>query len=333
MISKYKPYTKGLIASIIVAIIAIFLSKLISFSTATLAIILGMIIGNKFTFLNEKGSEFLNGIKFAEKDLLMFAIALMGINLNFTILAELGFKTIFIIMIAMVFTISMGIFVGKLFKINPKLALMIGIGNAVCGSSAIAATSGIAKVKNDDIAISIALVNLMGTIGIFLAPFLAYVLKFNDFDGGVFVGNTLQAVGQAVAAGFSISDEAGANATVVKMGRVLLLAPLVFVLIYLANRESKNSTEEIGEKAKVGIPSFILWFLFFTTLASFEVLPKNIEHIIGDVSRYIAIVAMSAIGLMINFKTIKESASKAFKVSSIVFAMQLTLSAILISVL
>jgi uncharacterized membrane protein YadS len=114
---------------------------------------------------------------------------------------------------------------------------------------------------------------------------------------------------------------------------VLLLAPIVFILIYLANKESKNGAEDVGEKAKVGIPSFILWFLFFTTLASFEVLPKNIEHIIGDVSRYIAIIAMSAIGLMINFKTIKESASKAFKVSSIVFAMQLTLSAVLISVL
>ncbi len=333
LIAKYRPYTKGVLASIVVAIIAIALGKLISFSTSTLAIILGMIIGNKFTFLNKKGSEFLSGIKFAEKDLLMFAIALMGINLNFTILAELGVKTIVIIVVAMIFTISMGIFIGKLFKINPKLALMIGIGNAVCGSSAIAATSGIVKVKNDDIAISIALVNLMGTIGIFLAPFLAYLLHFNDFDGGVFVGNTLQAVGQAVAGGFSISDEAGANATVVKMGRVLLLAPLVFILIYLTNRESKNSSETQEVKAKVGIPSFILWFLFFTTLASFEVLPKSIEHMIGSVSHFIAIIAMSAIGLMINFKTIKESASKAFKVSSIVFALQLTLSAILISVL
>jgi uncharacterized membrane protein YadS len=73
--------------------------------------------------------------------------------------------------------------------------------------------------------------------------------------------------------------------------------------------------------------------LFFTTLASFEVLPKGIEELIGDMSRYIAIIAMSAIGLMINFKTIRESASKAFKVSSIVFAMQLTLTAILILVL
>jgi uncharacterized integral membrane protein (TIGR00698 family) len=334
ILTKYKPYTKGLLASIIVAIIAIILGKLLSFSTSTLAIIIGLLIGNQFTFLNKKDSPYLGGIKFAEKDLLMFAIALMGINLNFAILAELGFKTIFIIIIAMAFTIAMGIFIGKLFGLNSKLALMIGIGNAVCGSSAIAATSGVVKVKGDDVAISIALVNLMGTIGIFLAPFLAYLLHFNNFDAGVFVGNTLQAVGQAVAAGFSISPEAGANATVVKMGRVLLLAPLVLLLIYIANKKSTdNAGDSSQKKAKIGIPSFILWFMFFTILASFEILPKNIEHIISSTSHYIAIVAMSAIGLMINFKTIKESASKAFKVSSIVFALQLMLSAILITVL
>ena len=326
-------HTRGLIVSIIIAIVSIIIAKFISFSTATIAIILGMIIGNKFSFLNEKGSKYLSGIKFAEKDLLMFAIALLGINLNFTILASLGFKTIFIIVIAMVFTILMGVFLGKLFKLNPKLALMIGIGNAVCGSSAIAATSGIAKVKSDDVAISIALVNLMGTVGIFLAPFLAYLLNFNDFDAGIFVGNTLQAVGQVVAGGFSISPEAGMNATVVKMGRVLLLAPLVFILIYLAKRESRKSDEINDEKAKVGFASFILWFLFFVVLASFEVLPKGIEEFISATSHYISIVAMSAIGLMIHFDTIKNSASVAFKVSSILFAMQLAFSAILISVI
>ena len=336
--SKYKSYTKGLLVAIGVTAISLVISNLISFSTATITIILGMIIGNKFTFLNTKGSDYLAGIKWAEKDLLMFAIALLGINLNFTILASLGFKTIVLITASMVFTIFGGILLGRLFKIDSKLALMIGIGNGVCGSSAIAGTSGIAKVKSDDIAISIALVNLMGTIGIFLAPFLAYLLHFDDATAGIFVGNTLQAVGQVVAGGFSISPEAGANATVVKMGRVLLLVPLVFILIYIySNEEQKNDNDSNNEnstqKAKVTFPSFILWFLFFIVLASFEILPKSLEHIISSASHYISLVAMSAIGLMINFATIKQSASKAFKVSSLLFMLQLIFSAILLKLL
>ncbi len=333
-ISKYKTYTKGLLASIAVAIVASIITHFISFSTATVAIILGMIVGNKFynTF-HAEDSKFKSGVKWAEKDLLMFAIALMGINLNFTMLANLGVKTILIIVFGMMFTITMGIVLGKLFKLNPKLSLMIGIGNGVCGSSAIAATSGVAKVQSNDIGISIALVNLMGTIGIFLAPFLAHLLGFTDIQAGIFTGNTLQAVGQAVAAGFSISDEAGHYATVVKMGRVLLLVPLVLILIYVAKRENKKNGEEIEAKGKVGVPSFILWFVGFSVVASLGWLPKEVETIIGTVSHYITLIAMSAIGLMIHFGTIVKSAGTAFKVSSLLFALQLMFSALLISLL
>lgn len=323
---QYKKYQQGMFVSVLVTIVAITLSKLTHFNSATVAILLGLLVGNIFykTFHN-KNSPYKSGIKFAEKDLLMFAIALMGINLNFTMLASLGFKTIFMIVVAMAFTIFMGLFLGKLFGLNKKLSLMLGIGNAVCGSSAIAATSGVANVKNDDIAISIVLVNLMGTIGIFLAPFLALQFGFNSMEGGILAGNTLQAVGQAVAAGFSISPEAGHYATVVKMGRVLMIAPIVFILIYLAKKESKKNNEDV-EKTKVPFPKFILWFLFFSALASFGVLPKEVEQIISTSSHYIALVAMSAIGLMIHFKTIIQTGGTAFKVSLILFCMQLALT-------
>jgi len=333
-ISKYKTYTKGLLASMAIAGVASAITHYISFSTSTIAIILGLIVGNIFysTFHKEEAG-FKSGVKWAEKDLLMFAIALMGINLNFTMLANLGFKTIFIIVISMVFTIFVGMLLGKLFKINPKLSLMIGIGNGVCGSSAIAATSGVSKVSSNDVGVSIALVNLMGTVGIFLAPFLAHLLGFTDIQAGVFTGNTLQAVGQAVAAGFSISPEAGHYATVVKMGRVLLLVPLVLILIYIAKREHQKDAQELSEKSKVGVPSFIIWFVAFAVVASFGWLPKEVETYISMLSHYITLIAMSGIGLMIHFGTIMKTAGTAFKVSSLLFALQLAFSALLISFL
>ena len=333
-IAKYKTYTKGLLTSILVAILSYIITLHISFNTATIAIILGMIVGNIFykTFHSEK-SEFKSGVKFVEKKLLMFAIALMGINLNFTMLENLGVATIGIIVAGMVFTIFMGILLGKLFKLNPKLSLMIGIGNGVCGSSAIVATSGVVKVNNNDVGVSIALVNLMGTVGIFLAPFLAHSLGLSDMQAGIYTGNTLQAVGQAVAAGFSLSDEAGHYATVVKMGRVLLLVPLVLILIYIAKKESAKSGEEVAQKEKIGVPSFIIWFVAFSIVASMGWLPKEVETIIASISHYITLIAMSAIGLMIHFGTIMKTAGTAFKVSSILFALQLMFSAVLISLL
>jgi len=331
--SLYKTYSYGLLVAILIAILATLITHFISFSSATVAIILGMIVGNKFyaTFHSED-SKYKRGIKWAEKDLLMFAIALMGINLNFGMLVNLGFETLLIILFGMIFTISMGIVLGKIFKLNSKLSLMIGIGNGVCGSSAIAATSGVAKVQSADIAVSIALVNLMGTIGIFLAPSLAHLLGFSDIQAGIFTGNTLQAVGQAVAAGFSISDEAGHYATVVKMGRVLLLVPLVFILIYVAKKESQKE-QNIEQNAKVSVPTFILWFVFFSFLASLEILPKSVEFYIATLSHYITLISMSAIGLMIHFGTIMKSAGVAFKVSSLLFILQLIFSAALITLL
>ena len=337
-ISFISQISKGLFASIFVAILALIITHFISFSAATVAIIIGMVIWNIFykTFHTDE-PWFRNGIKWAEKDLLMFGIALMGVNLNFTMLANLGFKTIAIIILWMVFTIFMGIFLWKFFKLNPKLSLMIGIWNAVCGSSAIAATSGVAKVKNDDIGISIALVNLMGTVGIFLLPFLAHLLGFTDMQAWVYIWNTLQAVGQAVAAGFSFSDAAWHYATVVKMGRVLLLVPLVFILIYLAKKESSKddlkNDKKSSKKNKVGVPSFIIWFVAFSVAASLWWLSKNTEMFIWTASHYITLIAMSAIWLMIHFGTIIKNAWTAFKVSLIVVFLQLIFSALLIEML
>jgi uncharacterized membrane protein YadS len=117
------------------------------------------------------------------------------------------------------------------------------------------------------------------------------------------------------------------------MGRVLLLVPLVLILIYIAKKESHNSDEDIGKKVKVKVPTFILWFVFFSIVASLGLLPKELETFIATFSHYITLIAMSAIGLMIHFGTIVKSAGTAFKVSSLLFALQLMFSALLIGML
>ena len=154
-------------------------------------------------------------------------------------------------------------------------------------------------------------------------------MGFNDIQGGILAGNTLQAVGQAVAAGFNISDTAGHYATVVKMGRVLMLAPLVFILMYIFREKKNSDTKNIN----VPFPKFILWFIGFSALATFHILPQEIEHIISLTSHYIAMVAMAAIGLMIHFSTVIKTGGTAFKVSLLLFILQLILSSGLIILL
>lgn len=321
---KINKYIKGLSVAIGISIVAYFLAKFILIGAVAIAIILGIVVGNIVKF-NENYSS---GITYAEKTLLGYAIALMGINLDFNVLSSLGVKTLFIIVLGMVVTIYSAVIIGRYYKIDTKLALLLGIGNGVCGSSAISATAPIIKADKHFIGISIAIVNLLGTVGIFLVPFIALSFGFNEIDAGILVGNTLQAVGQVTAGGFSISDTAGVSATTVKMGRVLLLTPLVLILIYLFHRKTN---EENTKGAKV--PGFIIFFILFSLISSFGLVSDEIKNIIASASHILLVVAMSAVGLKIHFNNIKSDGKLAFKIASFVFAIQIIFSLALLFLL
>jgi len=307
-------YVKGLVLAIGISVVAFLLAKFILIGAVAIAIILGILVGNIYK-VHESYSV---GITYAEKTLLGYAIALMGINLDFTILSSLGVKTLFIIIFGMIVTIYSAVLIGRYYKIDAKLALLLGIGNGVCGSSAISATAPIIKTNKNFIGISIAIVNLLGTIGIFLVPFIAITLGLSDIDAGILIGNTLQAVGQVTAGGFSISDTAGVSATTVKMGRVLLLTPLVLILIYIYH--SKNSEEDVK---KASVPGFILVFILLSLVSSFSLVGEEIKSMISTASHILLIIAMSAVGLKIHFSSIKNDGKLALKIASMVFLIQI----------
>jgi len=307
-------YIKGLSVVIVISAIAFLVSKFVVIGAVAIAIILGIVVGNIIKF-NESYSS---GITYAEKTLLGYSIALMGINLDFNILSSLGLKTLVIIVLGMVVTISSAVLIGRYYKIDMKLALLLGIGNGVCGSSAISATSPIIKPDKHFIGISVAIINLLGTVGIFLVPFVAISFGLNEIDGGILVGNTLQAVGQVTAGGFSIGNTAGVSATTVKMGRILLLTPLVLILIYIFH--AKNNDENTK---RASIPGFIIGFIIFSLISSFGFVNDDIKHYIASTSHILLLLAMSAVGLKIHFNSIKSDGKLALKIASIVFAIQI----------
>ena len=318
-----KENSYGLIIAIVVALISLGLAHILPIGSVAIAIIVGIVVGNsiKIPKICDKG------ITYAEKTLLAYAIGLMGINLDFSILVSLGFKSILLIIVGMVITIFSALFFGKLFGIDKKFALLLGIGNGVCGSSAIAATKDIIGVDKDKVGISVAVVNFLGTVGIFLVPFIgAFIFSFSDINNGILVGNTLQAVGQVLAGGFSISDVAGQTATIIKMGRVLLLTPLIFILIYIF----KNQNNTINSKVTNQIPGFIIVFVVLSIVATTNILPTIIIDILSSMSHYFLLIAMSAIGLKISFKTILTHGSSALKIGSFIFMVQILFSSLVL---
>jgi len=313
----------GIALTSIIAILAYLLSSFISIGSVVIAIILGIIIANTIKL----DSKYSSGITYSEKSILAFAIALMGINLDFSILANLGVGAIVLIVLSMILTIYSSIIIGKILGLDKKFALMLGIGNAVCGASAIGATKTIVKAKDDEVGISIAVVNLLGTVGIFIVPIIALFLGLNEINSGILVGNTLQAVGQVVAGGFTISHSAGESATIVKMGRVLMLTPLIVILlIVLKDNVQQNSNEQ--KSILKNIPMFIIGFIVLSIVASFQILPEMIVEIIANISKYALIIAMAGIGLKITFSSIKANGKKALILGSIVFVIQIVFTSI-----
>lgn len=318
---------QGIALSFILAIFALAISTFVSLGAVVIAIILGILVAN----ITSLPKSFSPGITYAEKSILAFAIATLGINLDFSVLASLGFSTLLIIVIGMIVTIYSTLFIASKFGINKEFALLLGIGNGVCGASAIGATKDIVKAKSDDAGIAVAVVNFLGTIGMFLVPFIALSVGLSESDAGILVGNTLQAVGQAVAGGFAISESAGESATVVKMGRVLMLTPLIIILLILF---SKSDDEKRTPKNIVkNIPMFIVWFISFSCVATFGILPDMIETTIATVSKYALIIAMAGIGLKITFASLKANGKDALVVGSIVFSIQIIVSLFLLLVL
>ncbi len=321
---KILSYSYGILLCIALASAAIISSEYIPIGAVAIAIIFGIVIGN-ITKLNK---IFNKGISFSEKHLLSLAIALMGVNLNFIILKEIGLKSVILVVAAMVITISSAIILSKILKFDKKFALLLGIGNGVCGSSAIAATEKIIEANDEEVGLSVAIVNFLGTIGIFLLPFIAkFLLQFTNINSGILAGNTLQAVGQVVAAGFSISDSAGQIATIIKMTRILMLLPLVFTLIFIFSNKNKSSNEKVK---RPNIPIFIIGFVLFSLLPTFNILPKAYVENIGHISHYILVIAMAGIGLKIKFKNILRNGKYALIIGSLIFLIQIIFSSTVI---
>jgi len=328
MYANLIPYFLGISISVAIALSSLSGSAYIPLGAVALAIILGILLGNTTPIVNY-GKK---GIDFSEKHLLSAAIALMGVNLDFQVLEKLGWQSILLVILAMAVTIFSALLLARLFGFDRRFALLLGIGNGVCGSSAIVATEQIIGARKEDVALAIAIVNFLGTIGIFLLPFLSVsLLHFSDINSGILSGNTLQAVGQVVAAGFSVSDTAGQTATLIKMTRILMLFPLLMILIYAASvSHKKNKALDLEHIKKPAFPLFIIGFILFSLVPTFDLLPETYINLISSTSHYLLVTAMAAIGLKITFKTILQHGRLALGIGSLIFMIQILFSTVAI---
>ncbi len=327
----------GISVVIGLAALTVLLGKYISLSSTLIAILLGFIAGN----LMRIPQSFKHGIKWVETQGLTVAVALLGIQLNLSLLAQINTISLAAIAVAIVMTFTVTFLLAHWMHINGKDACLLASGQAICGSAAVMASTNILNGSKLSVGLIIAVVNFLGFIGIFIAPWLSQQLFPGDVSAnGFLIGNTLQSMGHVVAAGFTVSDEVGQTAVLIKMCRILFLIPTLLVLIYWVSKSKYQPTEPHQKKQATTInlswvklvPLFIWGFLGLVFLNSMGWVNQNLTAVLTQTGDLLFVLAMVAIGLGIRLQDIWQQGGKLLLLGSVVFLLQIGFTLLIVLV-
>ena len=287
----------GVIVSMIVATTAQFLADQYSTPVMLLALLLGMAV----SFLGQEGKT-VDGISFTGKTLLRVGVALLGVRISADLIIGLGPQLIALVMIGVIATILFGLIIARFFGHSWRFGLLTAGAVAICGASAAMAISAILPKdarSEQQLIFTVLGVTVLSTAAMVAYPIVVHALDISDTNAGVFLGGAIHDVAQVVGAGFSISEPAGDTATLVKLIRVALLAPVVLV----ASLIIRNFTQapEDGTKPPL-LPTFVVVFIILAALNSLHLIPTEIANFLSQASRWLLLTAIAAVGMKTNLK-------------------------------
>lgn len=290
-------------------------------SGLTLAIALGIFLGN--TIYPRMGSVCCAGVGLAKQQLLRLGIILYGLRITFQQIEAVGMNAIVTDLIVLSSTFLLAYWLGtRVLKIDRDTALLIGAGSSICGAAAVMATEPVVRAQSSKVSIAVATVVVFGTAGMFLYPvmyhFGATLLPLFSSEGryGVYAGSTIHEVAQVFAAGQAIGAQAADMAVIVKMIRVMMLAPFLILLsVWLSRKETVSD----GEARKITIPWFAVLFVVMAGVNSLHVLPVGLTHVFTEIDGWLLAMAMAALGLTTHLKAIREAGFKPLLLGAMLF--------------
>ena len=312
-IATIRPLIPGLLLSIAVTVVAIVAAGIETLiigyallDPLVIAIILGVII--RATWIPPASTA--PGIGFGAKQILETAIVLIGFSLALGALIDAGLELAVGVLVCVGLTLGLGVLIGRVLGLPMKLAVLIGVGNAICGNSAIAAVAPVIRARKQDVASAITITAVLGIGVVLCLPLLIPLLSLTDSQYGVIAGLSVYAVPQVLAATFPVSAAAGQIASLVKLTRVLLLGPVVtlFAILY---REREDTAS--GSNLSFGklVPWFVIGFSIAVALRSLGVVPGWFAEIAQESSRVLTAIAMAALGLSVDIRSVRETGGRA----------------------
>lgn len=309
----------------------------LSFSPLIVGIILGMLYANSLR--NKLPETWVPGIRFCSKTLLRAGVVLYGFRLTFQQVAAIGLPAVAVDTLVVVGTLLLGLLLGKLLKVDGQTALMTATGSAICGAAAVLGAEPVVRCEAHKTAVAVSTVVIFGTLSMFLYPVMyrAGWLDALSSEGlAVYTGATLHEVAHVVGAGNAI-DAAGGHiadaATITKMIRVMMLAPVLVVMSLLLARKGKGEAGAAARtgaaagvaaaaagKSRITIPWFAFWFLAVIGLNSLlqqaSFIPAAaLDTAVGAINSFdtfLLTMAMTALGAETSIDKFRQAGAKPF---------------------
>ena len=243
-----------------------------------IAIVLGMLVRNTIGL----PEWFAPGVRFCVTTLMMLGIVLMGAKLDFYKVAEKSAMALLACAICVGVALGMTVWLCRRFGVGGKLGLLVGVGTAICGGTAIAVVAPVIEAEESETAFAIATVTLFGVVAIFVLPLLGAALGLTQDEFGMWAGTSVHQTAQVIATGFAYGQEAGEVATIVKLVRVLLLAPIAVGLgIWYAQQKRRRQIAHVTKigKLRTLFPPFILGFVGLALANTLRLLPDFTLHL------------------------------------------------------
>ncbi|MBB6412520.1 YeiH family protein [Mesorhizobium sangaii] len=273
------------------------LSGFALFSPMILAVVAGMIYSNVLgTPAHAKV-----GIAFSQRRLLRFAIVLLGFQLTLGQVVSIGAGGVGIVALTLGSTFLFTITLGRLIGVDAKLAQLIAAGTSICGASAIVASNIVTDARDEDVTYAVASITLFGTVAMLGFPLLAPVLGLDQHAFGLWAGASIHEVAQVIGAGFQNGTQSGEIATVAKLTRVAMLAPMVIALGLMARRKSSSQSA-----ARPPMPWFVAAFVAVVALNSLVTVPPEVKSAMALATTIMLTMGLAAMGLQADISQLRS---------------------------
>ena len=315
MIKKWLGYVPGVAAALLVALAAKVIADALPIPLVSASVI-ALFIGMGINAIRRPGAVFAPGVKFTSKKLLKFAIILLGASLNLTTILHVGGVSLMVMAFTLLTCFGGGYLVGRALGLNWKLSNLISAGTGICGGSAIAAIAPAIDAEDSDIAYAMSATFLFDMVMIVVFPFLGRAMGMSDAAYGLWSGTAVNDTSSVVAAGYAFSEAAGDFAVMVKLTRTLAIIPcvIIFTMVNLRLKRREAAVEGVSQSAARGlrnvrgiIPWFIVGFVAMAAVNSIGLIPEGLAGGMKEVSKFLMIAALAAIGMNTSFADMKKS--------------------------